>query len=361
MKKDNNYIKRVMFITDSNKKLSGGLKQLYLNMLGLQERKYTLFLASKASAGIRNLSQSLISGFFPLDFTDYKLDGRKLGDFIESNKIDIVHTFHNKGHKVGLWAKKYNPRFKLFVNRGVDFVPTNVFYYLHPKINGFICNSHSVANKLRKIFIPDNRINVLYNAFTTEGDFHENTKDSEFIDNDKMNICTIASGTKWKGFDYTLKSINYTDSDFNFYVLGIENKEKYIDMLSPKAAEKTIWLGRRKDIVPTLSEMDLFVYTPVGGDSCPNVILEAMYAGLPVISTNVGGIPELIVNGKGGMIVKKKDYKSVSEKIEFLLNDRARRMDMGSFNKHRISVFSLERKIDELLKIYNGENVKENL
>jgi len=351
----------ILYVTDSDKNLSGGLKQLYLNMLGMKKRNYNVFLSSKDKAGIRQLTQDLVSGFLSLDFKNYRSDGRKLSDFIKNNRIDIVHTFHSKGHKVGVMAKIINPEFKLFVNRGVDFVPTNFFYYLNPRINGFICNSHSVANKLRRILIPSKKINVLYNAFTLEGEFHENSKNNCAIKSDKLKICTIASSAKWKGFDCTLKSINEVNCDFDFYILGVEKNNAYMQLLSSDAAKKTNWLGRRKDIISILSKMDLFVYTPVSGDSCPNVILEAMYAGLPVISTNVGGIPELVKNGKGGMIVKKKDYKSVARCIEILLKDDEKRKDMSAFNKKQITKYSLDRKIDGLLDIYNGKNISENI
>ncbi|AEI13950.1 glycosyl transferase group 1 [Flexistipes sinusarabici DSM 4947] len=351
----------ILFITDSYKQLSGGLKQLYLNAIGLLEKKYQIYLAAKNDAGIVTLLQKHISGFLPLDFSDYKSDGRQLAKFIKNNQIDIVHTFHNKGHKVGVWAKKYNSEFKLFVNRGVDFVPTNLFYYLNPKIDGYICNSHSVANKLKRILIPAKKINVLYNAFTIEGEFHENSKNNNIIKSDKLKICTIASGAKWKGFDYTLKSINEVNCDFDFYVLGVDKKNEYMQLQSSDAAKKTHWLGRRKDIIPILSKMDLFIYTPVSGDSCPNVILEAMFAGLPVISTNVGGIPELVKHEKGGMIVKKKDYKCAARNIELILKDDQKRKNMRDFNKGQIGKYSLERKISGLLKIYKGENIKETI
>jgi len=354
-------MKKVLFITDSDKQLSGGLKQLYLNAIGLLEKKYQIYLAAKDDAGIYALLQKHISGFLPLDFANYRSDGKKLSSFIKNNKIDIVHTFHNKGHKVGVWAKKYNPEFKLFVNRGVDFVPTNFFYYLNPKIDGYICNSHSVADKLKRIFIPGKKINVLYNAFTLEGDFHENSKNNNIIKSDKPKISTIASGAKWKGFDYTLKSINEVNYDFDFYVLGVDKKDEYMQLLTSDAVKKIHWLGRRKDIIPVLSKMDLFVYTPISGDSCPNVILEAMYAGLPVISTNVGGIPELVKNEKGGMIVKKKDYKSAARSIKLLLKNDEERRNMSAFNKKQIAKYSLERKINGLLEIYNGKNKRENI
>jgi len=354
-------MKKVLFITDSDKQLSGGLKQLYLNAIGLLEKKCQIYLAAKNNAGIVTLLQKHISGYLPLDFANYRSDGIKLADFIENNQIDIVHTFHNKGHKVGVWAKKYNQNFKLFINRGVDFVPTNFFYYLNPKIDGFICNSHSVADKLRKIFIPGKKINVLYNAFTLEGEFHENSKKNNITKNDKLNICTIASGAKWKGFVYTLKSINEVNCDFDFYVLGVDKKNEYIQLLSSDAAKKTHWLGRRKDIIPILSNMDLFIYTPISGDSCPNVILEAMYAGLPVISTYVGGIPEVVKNDKGGIIVKKKDYRSAARCIELMLKNDEKRRNMSTFNKKQIAKYSLERKINGLLEIYNGKNKRENI
>lgn len=355
-------VEDILFVTDIDKKLSGGVKQLLYNILGLTSRGYKVYLACRRESKLLDMARDSVEDVFYLEFENYRLDGKKLAEYIGLKQIDVVHTFHNKGHKVGLWAKiQQLGRFKLFVNRGVSFTPTNIFYYPHPKIDGFICNSKDVANKLGRIFIPKKKRNVIYNAFEMEvGDFHSSTL-CNFNENDgnKTRLVTICNEAKWKGFDLTLKSLSKLTSDFRFYVIGMDEIAKFRQLVAPHLEKNMEVLGRRTDIIPLLSKMDIFVYTPRAGDSCPNVILEAMYGGLPVVATKVGGIPELIVDGEGGFVAK--NIKDIIDNLELLIKNERLRKSMGEYNKKRVSFFSLERKIDSLIKVYNGETVWEDI
>ena len=72
------------------------------------------------------------------------------------------------------------------------------------------------------------------------------------------------------------------------------------------------------------------VYALISGiDMSPVSLLEAQILGKPVIATNVGGIPEEIVDGKTGFLVKKGDHEDVISKISILFNDQDKANQMG--------------------------------
>lgn len=86
----------------------------------------------------------------------------------------------------------------------------------------------------------------------------------------------------------------------------------------------------------------------------PLVLLEAMEQGLPCISTNEGGISDIIEDGKNGFIVEKQNAECLANAMEILLNDKEMRLKMGNegrkiFKTHfTLSVF--EKRITAILK-----------
>lgn len=79
--------------------------------------------------------------------------------------------------------------------------------------------------------------------------------------------------------------------------------------------------GKRSDVDHCLQAMDLYVQ-PSHYEGMPIAILEAMSCGLPIITTNVGGIPEVVVNRLNGILLDRPEPKPISEALCTLLSDR---------------------------------------
>lgn len=77
------------------------------------------------------------------------------------------------------------------------------------------------------------------------------------------------------------------------------------------------------------AQADLFVL-PTRADLSPNVVLEAMATGIPVVATRVGAISEMVRDGETGFLVRPNDGAALAERIETVLSDPDRRRQMGS-------------------------------
>jgi colanic acid/amylovoran biosynthesis glycosyltransferase len=92
------------------------------------------------------------------------------------------------------------------------------------------------------------------------------------------------------------------------------------------------------------------VIDPDGGmDNLPTVIMEAMAAGLPVVSTSIGGIPEMVIQNESGFLVPPGDVAALAGAIEKLINDRSLARKLGQTGYERAQrLFSIERNVREL-------------
>ena len=92
------------------------------------------------------------------------------------------------------------------------------------------------------------------------------------------------------------------------------------------------------------------VMDPDGGmDNLPTVIMEAMATGLPVVSTNIGGIPEMIIDNETGFLVEPGDTAAMADAIEIVINDSSSAARLGHSGYERArTLFSIEKNVREL-------------
>jgi glycosyltransferase involved in cell wall biosynthesis len=110
--------------------------------------------------------------------------------------------------------------------------------------------------------------------------------------------------------------------------------------------------GLQHEIAPWLAAMDLFLISSEF-EGLPLALLEAMATSLPVVATAVGGIPEVIEDGRSGVLVPTLDPRSLAEGVRELLASSARRDEMGREARRRVeAAFSVERMAEELESVY---------
>ncbi|TVQ32399.1 MAG: glycosyltransferase family 1 protein [Phycisphaeraceae bacterium] len=118
------------------------------------------------------------------------------------------------------------------------------------------------------------------------------------------------------------------------------------------SARNVVWRGRvpNQELVgELLPSMDMFVL-PTKIDQLPRAILEAAAAGLPVISTHLAGIPEVVLDGETGLLCPQGDWQAVEEAMERMIEDPAGRIRMGrAAREHMKSLCNPDRTFNELL------------
>jgi sugar transferase (PEP-CTERM/EpsH1 system associated) len=120
------------------------------------------------------------------------------------------------------------------------------------------------------------------------------------------------------------------------------------------AAGRVTFLGASDDVPQLMRAMDVFVLPSVAEGIC-NSLLEAMATGTPVVATAVGGTPEVIEDGRSGILVRPEDPQGLSEQLAALCADSNRRGELGAGAIRRVrEAFSMESMIRGYQRLYEG-------
>ena len=112
-------------------------------------------------------------------------------------------------------------------------------------------------------------------------------------------------------------------------------------------------LGFRHDLLDVFRSLDLFVIPTVEGDTIPQLLMQALAIGLPVVSTTTGSIPDVVTDGESGFIVPPRDVDALADRIWRLLAEPDLRAAMGRQGRRRVErSYSIDRMVDELEKVY---------
>ena len=186
-----------------------------------------------------------------------------------------------------------------------------------------ICVSLNDYNEaIKNRIAPEKKLTVIRLGINPANyDFQERTET-------KLVVGTIGEATKNKGHKYLIEaSKNFPDIKLNI-ISGVPNASKY------------------------LKNFDIFVLPSIK-EGLPYVILEAGLAGLPVIASNVGGIPEIIEDEKNGLLVPPANPEELIDAIKKLAGDKSLRENLGKNLHEKITKeFSLEKMLRETISLY---------
>jgi glycosyltransferase involved in cell wall biosynthesis len=122
--------------------------------------------------------------------------------------------------------------------------------------------------------------------------------------------------------------------------LGLENRVRF--------------LGVRADVADILRASDVFVLSS-RWEGNPMSVMEAMAAGLPVVSTAVGGVPELVREGETGLLVPSEDAAALAQAMQALVDDPVRRQAMGAAaRRHAVAHFDIRHTVRGYEQLYES-------
>lgn len=209
--------------------------------------------------------------------------------------------------------------------------------------------------------VPEKKASVVHNGF----DFGRlsDLEDRESIRN-KHNITTeyavgmvsvFREHKDYRSFILAGKKIIEIREDTTFICVGDGPELERMKKLAG-GSKRIIFTGKIDDIESVVNIFDIGILLTdleKHGEGISNSIMEYMALEKPVIATDGGGTPELVIDGKTGFLIPDKSPRILTEKIERLLEDREMRARMGKAGKERIKKeFTLDKMVEEHISLY---------
>jgi glycosyltransferase involved in cell wall biosynthesis len=213
-----------------------------------------------------------------------------------------------------------------------------------------IVPSQAIARFLDQHGLSRNRIHVIPHGIEPPG----RTRNADTHDGSVLRLATAANLEYWKGLDVLLAACARVQMPVRLDVYGEGSLREELVREAAGLGVDAAFHGFVPDVRDRLAEADVFVL-PSRGDNAPMSILEAMACGLPVVSTRVGGIPELVTDGETGLLVAPDDAAGLAAAIEALASNADLRARLGARGAARVrEEFSIESAVQATVDVYEG-------
>lgn len=145
-------------------------------------------------------------------------------------------------------------------------------------------------------------------------------------------IGIVATLRSWKGHRYLFEAFaKLPDPACRLVVVGDGPQREALEALAKELgiASRVTFAGNREDVAPWLRAFDLFCLPSYANEGVPQALMQAMAAGLAVVTTPVGSIAEIVEDGVSGLLVPPERAEALREAIESLAANPARRRDLA--------------------------------
>jgi len=287
-------------------------------------------------------------------------------DYCKTNEIDLIHCHLP-------WAGFLGRLIFALTKIPVVYTEHNMqerYHIITKKINQFTFNSQSLAlgvsedvsNSIRININPKIPVRTLLNGVNTDSfrrdpELGTKTKEELGIPGNALVIGNVAVFRFQKRLIEWLqvfKEIESKNSNIYGIIVGAGPLEEEIkaELIKLKLEKKVSFPGLKTEVKPYFSAMDIFMMSS-SFEGLPIALLEAMSMECAIVSTDAGGIKEVIRNGEDGLTCKVEEWKKLSDLCQILIDDPEKLQDFKKAARERaMNSFSLKRMVDSLEEIY---------
>jgi len=375
--------KNIFLLIDCLNSFQGGAERQILELVkNLDKDKYRIFVGclSRRDCVLKKMEEfGAVTVAFKVDRI-YGLKGIRQGfqfaDLLKKECVDILMTYHFGSDIWGTIFGKKAGISRIISNRRDAGFWRNGFHILAYRwVNRWVSKIVVVSKEIKDIVIRDERvrdkkIEAIHNGIDLarfEGLTlsHSKLRELNLFQNGKVIVC-IGNLRPVKGHKFLIEAAKIVVGeipDARFLLIGQgqlkDDLESMVDQFDLK--NNFYLLGRRTDVPELLAETDVCVL-PSLSEGLSNTLLEYMAAGKPIVATNAGGNPEVILDQINGLLVNTGDPKDIADKLLYLLRNSEECHRLGFKAKENAREhFAVQKMIERYENLFDkeeGENVK---
>ena len=293
-------------------------------------------------------------------------------------RADVIHTHQVRNTLLGRLASiaggppvvthVHSPAFRESTRAMRNAMTGIVDRALARRTRRFVAVSRSLAADLRRLGIGEERIRVVPNGIPlpepTDADARAAVRDELRLPRNDRVIGMVANFRPRKGTELLIDAAGRLvreGAPIRLVLIGEafrDGSRDYTEELADRArrvglGERIAFTGFRADVDRLIRGLDIFVLPSRFGEGLPMVLLEAMGSAVPVITTPVEGIAELVDHGRNGLLVPVDDVAALHDALRSLLDDSGRRAELGQAGRATVvSGHTADRMAEGIESVY---------
>ena len=285
---------------------------------------------------------------------------RDFGRLAKSWGVDVLHSHQTSAHNFAILLK---------LRTGIPAVASahSRHVQLHWRFHDRVVAVSAATAAFHRTWngLPKRRVCTIHNfvqqSKKLSGEEKVAIRRQLGIGDQEIVLAAVGDIIPRKGLTYLLSALALlveADIPARLLVVGRNSDKAYTAACQQQARELRVqsrvsWLGLIPDVTNTLQACDLYVL-PSLEESLPMAVLEAMEVGLPVVATNVGGIPECIDDAVNGCLVPPRDSRQLAEVLQQLACDAPAREQMAARARQKVmDAFSPSSQVDQFEQLYS--------
>jgi len=339
---------------DAGRSWRGGQRQVFLLATGIRDLGYrTLIVAPTGSPLIRRAERAGLPTYRLTLRGEWDIrSARELRAVASEWRADIVHAHDARAHSIARLALLGKRKTRLIVTRRVAFTPKQVRLKYRHGIDAFIAISNAVKAVMVKAGVPADRIDVVYSGLPAPVVKRPRNWRRERGWPSTTIVCGIVGAmTQEKGLDLVGGIARRLPGEVfrrtRLVLLGGKGKGG-----TSVSGVEGFDAGFVEEIHDAMAGLDV-LWHPAKSEGLGTSVIDAMALGVPPIAFSVGGLPEVIEDGKSGLLIPAGDVQAFMRGAAELITNDALRARLGEGAKVRAREFSDKRMIERTAEVYH--------
>lgn len=344
----------------------GGEQQIAYLMQELRKLGVENFAAARTNSEFSLKMKAQNFPVFELPFSS-ELDlftAWKIKKIIEREKIDLVHLHSGHSHTLGVLAHVLGGKARLVLSKRTNYPVKNNFLskwkFNYDSISKILCVSDEITKTMEKSLKKTEKLVTVYSGIDLEKFSkvaQKNIRQLLKLDlNSKivMNSSAIAEEKDYQTFINVAELLVKKYPNLHFVIFGEgSQKNEMIKLVEEKKITNSVhFVGFRDDLTTLMPSADLFLMTSKN-EGLGTSLLDAFVAKVAVVSTDAGGIPEIVKHAKTGLVASVGDVKMLANHVEKLLFLDSSLRDKLVLGAHQlVQDFSYQKTAQKTLEIY---------